>query len=415
MILTYFTPALTTTDRLESKALYKSEIALPQPAAGVAFSLNRDLCSFTSGTSASVVLADEAPNIPHTPFISDHPANSTSHNILFPDTSALYLRDSLARRNPRSHLDPSPPVNQVQRTTVSGITPARTDTQSRRRRRSPSTSSDETSGPEDLPWESSQEQESGTRAASLADNSRHRREAPSAPKRRRLMTQDMRHELPIASNSSNRHVNGSSHSPQKNGITNGTNGHTSPTNGMPSPRTNGFAPFKAKRRTPDFYGHDREEVTRLLIQGLEDLGYEAAAERLSQESGYQIESPAVAAFRHSILEGSWSEVQALLFGRNAEPDGGGVSISNGSTHHHTGLKLVEDADLDQMKFLIREQKYLELLKRGERVKAIVVLQTELQPLNYDIGRLNMLSGQVSPSVVLAMHTQGLEKEYRELI
>ena len=229
------------------------------------------------------------------------------------------------------------------------------------------------------------------------------------------MTQDMRHELPIASNSSNRHVNGSSHSPQKNGITNGTNGHTSPTNGMPSPRTNGFAPFKAKRRTPDFYGHDREEVTRLLIQGLEDLGYEAAAERLSQESGYQIESPAVAAFRHSILEGSWSEVQALLFGRNSEPDGGGVSISNGSTHHHTGLKLVEDADLDQMKFLIREQKYLELLKRGERVKALMVLQTELQPLNYDIGRLNMLSGQVSPSVVLAMHIRGLEKEHRELI
>ena len=48
MILTYFTPALTKTDRLESKALYKSEIVLPQPAAGVAFSLDRDLCCTTS-------------------------------------------------------------------------------------------------------------------------------------------------------------------------------------------------------------------------------------------------------------------------------------------------------------------------------------------------------------------------------
>ncbi|KAL9124354.1 MAG: hypothetical protein Q9217_006310 [Psora testacea] len=202
----------------------------------------------------------------------------------------------------------------------------------------------------------------------------------------------MRHEFPIGSNGTHRHVNESSYSPQKNGITNGTKGHTSPPKGVPLPHANGFSLPKARTKAPEFYGHDREEVTRLLIQGLEDLGYEAAAQRLSQESGYQVESPAVAAFRHAIIGGNWSEAEVLLFGRNSDPDGGGVSISNGNTHHHAGLELVEDADRNRMRFLIREQKYLELLRRGERVKALMVLQTELQPLSYDISRLNLLSG-----------------------
>ncbi|KAL9098408.1 MAG: hypothetical protein Q9163_005925 [Psora crenata] len=206
------------------------------------------------------------------------------------------------------------------------------------------------------------------------------------------MTQDMRHEFPVAPNGVYRHVNGSSRTPQKNAIANGTNGHASPINGMPFPRTNGVRTSKASTKGPDFYGHDREEVTRLLIQGLEELGYKAAAETLSQESGYKAENPPVAAFRHSILEGSWSKAEALLIGRVSEPEGGGVSISNGNTHHRAGLKLVEDADQDQMRFMIREQKYLELLRRGDRAKALRVLQTELQPLNYDTSRLHLLSG-----------------------
>ena len=45
-----------------------------------------------------------------------------------------------------------------------------------------------------------------------------------------------------------------------------------------------------------------------------------------------------------------------------------------------------------MKFLIREQKYMELLRRNIRGEALIVLQSELQPLNHDTRRLNMLSG-----------------------
>ena len=271
------------------------------------------------------------------------------------------------------------------------------DSGSRRRQRSPSSGSEGTSDPEEPPASGSLGLEYRARDGSIAEAPWRRREAHPAPKRRRLMTQDMRHELPIVSNGTNCHVNGSTHFPQKNGFTNGTNGHTSPTNGASSTHLNGYSPSKAKARAPDFYGHNREEVTRLLIQALDDLGYDEAAEALSQESGFQVESPAVAAFRHAILEGKWSEAELLLFGRRSEADEGGVRISNGDSHYHSGLKLIEQADLHRMKFLIREQKYVELLRRNLRGQALMVLQSELQPLNYDTRRLDVLSGQVATS------------------
>ncbi|KAI7539052.1 hypothetical protein KC317_g17597, partial [Hortaea werneckii] len=71
------------------------------------------------------------------------------------------------------------------------------------------------------------------------------------------------------------HTNGST----KSGDTNGyhTNGHAEP-------------------NVSPFYGHDREEVTRILLQSLSDLGYGGAARQLSAESGFELEIPSVAAF-----------------------------------------------------------------------------------------------------------------------
>ena len=206
------------------------------------------------------------------------------------------------------------------------------------------------------------------------------------------MTQDMRHDFPVSTNGTSRHTNGSSSAPQKNRSTNGTNGHGLSADDVSSTYINGHSPSKSRQRDSDFLGHDREEVTRLLIQGLEDLGYSEAAERLCQESGYRVESEEVIAFRHAILEGKWSDAESLLFGKPMESDDGGVRISNGHAPGFTHLKLVEDADEEKMKFLVREQKYVELLRRDFKGQAIHVLQTELQPLNYDARRLNALSG-----------------------
>lgn len=194
-----------------------------------------------------------------------------------------------------------------------------------------------------------------------------------------------------SSNGPQYHANGSSPTIRKNGISTSTNGHSSPTNGHSSPHQNGFSTSRARSKSSDFYGHDREEVTRLLIQGLGDLGYDGAANRLSQESGYEMESPAVAAFRNAILQGQWPEAEAILFGVDSEADGGGVSISNGYSHHFEGLKLAVDADPDSMRFSIREQKYLELLEKTETTTAIMVLRHELQPLRQDVSRLDNLS------------------------
>ena len=219
--------------------------------------------------------------------------------------------------------------------------------------------------------------------------------APS-PKRPRLMHKaDMRLDPgSTSSNGSQIHTNGSSPTRNRNGTSIPTNGHASPTNGTISPSPNGVSKAVGKR-SATWFGHDREEVTRLLLQGLDDLGYHSAANRLCQESGFEVEGPTVAAFRNSILQGQWSEAESLLFGVDSEADGGSVSISNGDWHHLGGLELAESADPDAMRFSIREQKYLELLETQDTGKAMMVLRHELQPLHYDRGRLDALSRLVS--------------------
>lgn len=120
---------------------------------------------------------------------------------------------------------------------------------------------------------------------------------------------------------------------------------------------------------PDPYAnHNREEVTRILIQSLNDLGYHAAAERVGQESGFEVESPDVVAFKQAVLSGSWSRSEELLCGQGARGD---------------GLVLAPGADRNIMRFRLRQQKFLELLEQRETSRALVVLRQELTPLCQD--------------------------------
>ena len=163
------------------------------------------------------------------------------------------------------------------------------------------------------------------------------------------------------------------------------NGH-SPTqhvaNGSHSNGAAGAAPV----RSPKYYGHDREEVTRILIQGLLDLGYNGAATTLSQESGFELETPAVAAFRHAILEGQWTEAEGILTGSRQAGSSDEMQIDE-----LRGLVLAEGADRGQMLFFMRQQKFLELLDQRELGMALMVLRQELTPLNHDIHQLHALS------------------------
>lgn len=124
-----------------------------------------------------------------------------------------------------------------------------------------------------------------------------------------------------------------------------------------------------------FHGHNRQEVTRILIQSLSDLGYHSTAQQLSRESGYELEVPSVAAFRTAIQDGDWAEAETLLLGKAGSE----------------GLPLCEGATQDDMLFLMRQQKYLELLELRHLSKALMVLRQELTPLHQDTARLHALS------------------------
>jgi hypothetical protein len=170
--------------------------------------------------------------------------------------------------------------------------------------------------------------------------------------------------------------------------------------------TNGGPVANGNAVSPTFYGHDREEVTRILIQSLTDLGYHGAAGMLCKESGFQLEGPTVASFRSSVLNGDWAEAEELLFGSNTY-DGGGVGLdasygkswtkshSRSNSQHSGGLTLAEGADRDEMMFWMKQQKYLELLERRELGRALTVLRQELTPLHQDVGRLHALSRYVA--------------------
>lgn len=152
--------------------------------------------------------------------------------------------------------------------------------------------------------------------------------------------------------------------------------------------TNGSA--KAARVTSSYFGHDREEVTRILIQGLFDLGYNGSAAALSRESGYELESPPVVAFRNAVLDGQWTEAEHILF-ESFEDEDDGIDGEYDSPSAWGKLALAETADKNEMLFLLRQQKFLELLEARDLGAALMVLRQELTPLNHNIAQLHALS------------------------
>jgi hypothetical protein len=143
----------------------------------------------------------------------------------------------------------------------------------------------------------------------------------------------------------------------------------------------------SKPRLPEKYlGHDREEVTRILIQALSDMGYHNAAQNVSQVSGYELENPTVASFRTAILDGNWAEAEELLDGT--------ISSGEAGSNNNNGLVLASGADRNIMRFWIRQQKYLELLEQRDNSRALMVLRSELTPLYQNTKTLHFLSGLI---------------------
>ncbi|KAG0001041.1 hypothetical protein BGZ65_003846, partial [Modicella reniformis] len=115
-------------------------------------------------------------------------------------------------------------------------------------------------------------------------------------------------------------------------------------------------------------GFSRHELVRLMVQSLQSLGYKKTAQELETESGYQLESAAVTRFRECVLTGNWEELE-----------------------HLAGKLDLNPAHEVSVKFLIREQKFLELLEARQIKSALIVLRSELTPLNQNMERVHTLT------------------------
>jgi len=116
---------------------------------------------------------------------------------------------------------------------------------------------------------------------------------------------------------------------------------------------------------------DREELVRLLAQCLGDLGYSGTALSLETESGIPFQEDTIANFRSHILAGAWDEAEAAI----------------------PSLEL-PDRSIKAVRFLLGEQRYLELLEKGEPQAAVETLRRKLTPLEFDASRLHTLTGLV---------------------
>ncbi|KAI0341652.1 WD40 repeat-like protein [Trametopsis cervina] len=114
---------------------------------------------------------------------------------------------------------------------------------------------------------------------------------------------------------------------------------------------------------------NREEFVRLVIQSLRDVGYIESAATLEAESGYTMETPDVSMFRQCILNGDWANAEGVL----------------------SRLGFSENEGLWDAKFLISQQKYLELLEARDTSGALQILREELAPLSPDTDTLHILS------------------------
>ena len=115
------------------------------------------------------------------------------------------------------------------------------------------------------------------------------------------------------------------------------------------------------------------EVVRIVGQYLRDLGFKATYERLIAESGCELENSTIAQFRSLVLFGDWESAEASL--EELRPL----------------LLLGNESTITEMRFALREQRYLELLEDGEYMQALSCLRELITPLKHNTERVHQLS------------------------
>jgi len=116
----------------------------------------------------------------------------------------------------------------------------------------------------------------------------------------------------------------------------------------------------------------QDELVRLIIQALGELGYNDASSTLEKESGILLQSPAVSEFCKGVLGGDWELVNKRV----------------------SDLHIADKEDFLNAKFLVYQQKFLELLEARKIKEALDCLRNELTPLNRDPQKLHKLSSYI---------------------
>ncbi|CAG0883506.1 unnamed protein product [Darwinula stevensoni] len=113
------------------------------------------------------------------------------------------------------------------------------------------------------------------------------------------------------------------------------------------------------------------DAVRLVGQYLLELGLHRSVDLLMAESGCRLDHPAAAKFRQHVMNGEWAKAEADL-----------IEIS-------PFLKAPQD--VTKMRFLLLEEKFLELAEEHRTVEALNCLRRELSPLGYNTERLHQLA------------------------
>ncbi|KAK1380553.1 WD repeat-containing protein 26-like [Heracleum sosnowskyi] len=125
----------------------------------------------------------------------------------------------------------------------------------------------------------------------------------------------------------------------------------------------------------------KHEFVKIINRALYSLGYSKTATILEEESGIPLHSSAVTLFMQQVLDGKWDECLSTL--------------------HNIGL--TDDAVVKSASFLILEQKFLELLRKGKHMAALLTLRNEIVPLSINGVRVHELSAYIIyPSQFLAL-------------
>lgn len=116
-------------------------------------------------------------------------------------------------------------------------------------------------------------------------------------------------------------------------------------------------------------GLDRRELVRIIVQAIDSLGYGKSARSLEEEAQVEAMSLQMRKLRDCVLLGRWDQLEDVL---------NDVSVFK------------SDSDARAARFVLYEQKFLELLEAGHTADALECLRNDLTRLSPDPKLLHKL-------------------------